>query len=61
MRLAIIGRLLPLLAVPAMRGASISTAAFSATAVGPIAFTFVALEQESEEWGDAQHIITLIK
>ena len=47
LRLTFTGRLLPVLAIAAMRGSSTSTAAARATAIRAIAITFVALEQGS--------------
>ena len=47
LRLTVIGRLLPTLAVATMHGMSISTTATSTTTISPIAITFVVLEQDS--------------
>ena len=47
LRLPFIGRLLPGLAVAALRGASSSTAASRATTIRTIAIMFDALEQDS--------------
>jgi hypothetical protein len=46
-RLAVIGRLLPMLAIASLRGTSTSTTASSTTTIRPLAFTCVALEQDS--------------